>query len=449
MSPAYTLQALLDSQGHPFVVVDAAGRIRQINNSLRTFLKLQDSADTQRHCCGLDADPVTDCRHKRFFRDLEPYVGVYSFTDGKGGVHNARVQGFPLLDGDGTLYLGESIQPLAHAPGSSYMVGNSRAMQDLRSRLTQAASTDAAILLRGETGSGKELAARFIHDASARADAPFVVVDCTVLSEDLFESELFGHIKGSFTGATGNKTGLFELADGGTLFLDEIGELPISQQPKLLRALESGTFRRVGSTEVRHANVRVLSATHQNLQASIALGGFRRDLYYRLAVLPLAIPPLRERREDIPLLAEHILHKARESSGRSLQLEKETLIKLLGYSYPGNIRELHNLLQLGATLSPSGRIAAEHIPLPDPLDMGAQQPPAAAEAAPAATAPAAPSMPGLSPVEAAESHYIMDLLQRHSGSRKRVAANMNVSERTLYRKLKRYGLNRPHDPTGR
>ncbi|MBN2885142.1 MAG: sigma-54-dependent Fis family transcriptional regulator, partial [Chromatiaceae bacterium] len=298
----------------------------------------------------------------------------------------------------------------------------------------QAAATEAAVLLHGETGSGKELAADFIHRHSARARAPLVIVDCTVLSEDLFESELFGHLKGAFTGAHSDKTGLLELADGGTLFLDEIGELPLSQQPKLLRALESGSFRPVGATRARQARVRVVSATHRDLRAMVERGDFRQDLYYRLAVLPIALPPLRERREDIPLLVEHLLAELTPPGRPRPRLDAQALAKLLAHDFPGNVRELRNLVHLAAALSPSGAIGPESIrlPLPGP---GAP-PPSAVRATPL-------ELDGLSPLEAAEARQILDLMQTHHGNRRAVAGALAISERTLYRKLRRYRLNSP------
>ncbi len=430
------LHRLLEKQNRPFLMVDIDGRLIKVNSALESALGFKAGQLDNSPAALLDYNASQEPRYQRFFRDLEPFVETCTLKDAAGEPQQARVQGFPLLNSDGSLYLGESVELLSKGGNrDNEMKGRSEAFATLHGRLAQAAAGNAPVLLNGETGAGKELAARYLHTHSPRAKGPFVVVDCTVLTEDLFESELFGHVKGAFTGAAAPKTGLFQLADGGTLFLDEIGELPLSQQPKLLRALESGSFRPVGATSTRQADVRLVSATHQDLEARIRQGEFRQDLYYRMAVLPLRVPPLRERREDIPALAEHLLLSISKVSGREARLTREALIKLLGYGFPGNIRELRNLLHLGATLSPDGNIGAEHIQLPA---APAAQPTVLAEGTQTTPIPA-----GMSPVEAAEMGYLSDLLERHGGSRKMVAASMNISERTLYRKLKRYGLNHP------
>ncbi len=429
MALGVDLKSLLERQSRPFLIVNAAGTLFRVNHALETFLGYEIGGLKR-----LKGNPDAQARHQRFFHDLEPFVEHRTLRASDGKDLAVRVQGFPLLDTDGALYLGESVRPLCSAADDDQMLGDSAALQTLRERLVQAAATGAPVLLQGETGAGKELAARHLHKLSPRADKPFVVVDCTVLTEDLFETELFGHIKGSFTGASSNKTGLFELADGGTLFLDEIGELPLSHQPKLLRALETGSFRPLGATSMRNVDIRLVCATHQDLNALIQKGGFRQDLYYRLAVLPLRIPPLRERREDIPTLARHLLGQIHAADDQVFRLTRDALIKLLRYEYPGNIRELRNLLFLAATLSPGGDIDAKFIQLPS----------GGSDASSGITAPqnTGPRPVGRSPVETAECEYIEGLLQRHSGSRKLVAASMNISERTLYRKMKRYGLSR-------
>ena len=259
-----------------------------------------------------------------------------------------------------------------------------------------------------------------------------------MLAEDLFESELFGHERGAYTGAAGSKVGLFELADGSTLFLDEVGEMPLGLQVKLLRALESGTFRRVGGTRTLRSDVRLVCATNRSLQDMVERGEFRQDLYYRIAVFPVAMPSLRQRRPDIPLIAATLLERMAGMLGRQMKLSREAQIKLLHYDFPGNIRELRNILQLAAALSHGGVIGSEEIRLPE-------RSPLFAEAEDEDRLPAASEIAqdgnGFTPLQNMEVQYIQELLRRYNGRRSDVARAMGVSERTLYRKLKRFELN--------
>jgi DNA-binding NtrC family response regulator len=225
------------------------------------------------------------------------------------------------------------------------LVGQSVAMRALFARLSRVAQSQATVLIEGETGTGKELAAKAIHDASPRAEGPFVVIDCGALPENLLEAELFGHAKGAFTGALGSRLGAIEEADGGTVFLDEIGELPLNMQPKLLRVLESRMVRRLGETQHRTVDVRFISATHRDLRSMANNHAFREDLYFRLAVLPVTVPPLRERLGDLPLLIEHLLPEAARGT-----VSADLLRELAGRPWLGNVRELRNFLERAATL---------------------------------------------------------------------------------------------------
>jgi two-component system response regulator HydG len=226
------------------------------------------------------------------------------------------------------------------------LVGESEPVQRLLSQVRRAAATDATVLVRGESGTGKELVARMLHQHSPRKDGPFVVVHCAALAETLLESELFGHERGAFTGAVKRKLGRFELADGGTLFLDEIGEIPASVQTKLLRVLQEKEIQRVGGEETLKVDVRVVSATHRDLQAEVKAGRFREDLYYRLHIVPLTLPPLRERPEDIPLLARHFVAKHGPRVNKRVRgLEDSTLRALARHAWPGNVRELENVME--------------------------------------------------------------------------------------------------------
>jgi len=243
------------------------------------------------------------------------------------------------------------------------LVGNSGAMQQVYEMVGRIASTKTNVLIVGESGTGKELVARAIHSESHRADAPFVALNCAAIPESLLESELFGHVKGAFTGAVGNKAGLFESADGGTLFLDEVGELSLPLQVKLLRAIQEKTIRRVGGTSDRRVDVRILAATNRRLEDEVAAGRFREDLYYRLNVIQLELPPLRDRMEDLPLLVHHFVEKfARELAKPVRGISEEAMARLRAHAWPGNVRELENGIERAVALSRSEWIEAEALP---------------------------------------------------------------------------------------
>jgi two-component system response regulator PilR (NtrC family) len=254
----------------------------------------------------------------------------------------------------------------ARAEGTSqagvHLVGASAAMQRIQTTIEQVSTTDSTVLVSGESGTGKELVARAVHYASLRSDGPLVRINSGALTPSLLESELFGHVRGSFTGAIEDRPGLFALADGGTLFLDEVGELANETQVKLLRVLECGEYLPVGGREVRTCNVRVVAATNRDLKLMVKEGGFREDLYYRLAVIPLQLPPLRERLEDIPLLAGHLLARHAVKLRRDVTgFTQEAFKAMLAYSWPGNIRELDNRIQRGAALTTSGDITEQQL----------------------------------------------------------------------------------------
>jgi two-component system, NtrC family, response regulator HydG len=313
----------------------------------------------------------------------------------------------------------------AGAPGG--LIGRSLPFRRMLELVARVGPSDASVLLVGESGTGKELVARALHEASARASRALVVVDCASLPETLFESELFGHERGAFTGAHATRPGLVESAAGGTLFLDEVGDVPLAMQVKLLRLLESGTYRRVGSTELRHADVRLVSATHRNLRAMIAEGRFREDLYHRLSTFPIVLPPLRERREDIPLLARALL--ARVAPTRGLSLAPQALALLARHPFPGNVRELRNVIERAALLTDGELIQPDTIT----QALGAGQPWAAGTGAdapePAAGGPR-------NALRAGELAALRAALASHPGDRRALAEALGVSLRTLYRKLK-------------
>jgi DNA-binding NtrC family response regulator len=245
------------------------------------------------------------------------------------------------------------------------MVGASEAMKEIGTLIDRTASSDARVLITGESGTGKELIARAIHYNSARKDRPFVPVDCAVLSENLLESELFGHIKGSFTGAIVTKPGLFEVADGGSLFLDEIGNISLAMQSKLLRVIQEREFTPVGGTKLKKIDIRLIAATNQDLPEKIREGTFREDLFYRLNIVPIHLPPLRERTEDIPFLALHFLKKNCQEMGKNLKaLSPAALELLMRYSWPGNVRELENIIERAVIMTDEEVLLPQHFPFP-------------------------------------------------------------------------------------
>lgn len=309
---------------------------------------------------------------------------------------------------------------LGRHEGDHALVGASGAMEKLRTLIAKVAPTETTVLIRGESGTGKEVVARELHRLSTKSARPFVTLDCGATEESLALSELFGHERGAYTGADHGKHGLFELADSGTILVDEVGDAPMSLQSRLLRVLETGTFRRLGAEDSISVDVRILAATHQDLEAGVREGRFRQDLYYRLNVMTIQVPPLRDREGDVPLLVHHFLKQLRPAE--PLAVDPAAMRMLESYVWPGNVRELKNVMERAVILSDGKTIGVEDLPSNladastpwDGLD-GAR----------------VPSLPEI------EHRYVSALLQRFDGNRAKVASVLGISERTLYRKLRR------------
>ncbi len=344
------------------------------------------------------------------------------------GREHVDVEMLPIHDRNGELlYFVELLHPVPLASGVSSdkeMVGESPLFQKMVSKIARVGTSEASVLLLGESGTGKELAARAIHMASARKEKALVSLECAGLSDALFESELFGHIKGAFTGAINNKKGLVELANGGTLFLDEVGDIPLSMQVKLLRLIETGTFRPLGSAEVRRSDFRLICATHKNLYEMVKTGEFRSDLYYRINVFPILLPSLAERTADIPLLAKSLLSRVDPAGG--YRFTSKATKKLESLKYPGNIRELRNLISRALVMADTNVIDDQVIALaledaPDRVTFSADK--------------KSSSDSSWVDLKTHEKLYLEELMEAHADNKEEVAKILGISTRSLYRKL--------------
>jgi len=339
------------------------------------------------------------------------------------GQEYVDVETFPIADGEGRIrYLIETMKPseiASQAGPAPALMGRSPAFRRMLGLVERVCGSDTTVMLLGESGTGKERVAQLIHQRSPRVGKAFVPVECTGLPETLFESELFGHEKGAFTGAAYRKQGLVEAAEGGTLFLDEIGDVPPEVQVKLLRLLETRTYRRVGNPEVHRADFRLVCATNKDLAGLVAAGRFREDLYYRLNVFDIVLPPLRERREDIALLVRDAI--ARLAPERRITVDPETGVLLGDYDFPGNVRELRNIVERALLLMDGERLLPQHLP-PRCRDTGLEAP---------------PPLEGetILPLAEMERRYLARVAARYPGERRELARLLGLSERALYRKL--------------
>ncbi|MGB4248041.1 MAG: sigma-54 dependent transcriptional regulator [Pseudohongiellaceae bacterium] len=421
---AHDSARMLDGFDHPAILVSNTYQILAANDLyIRTFgaidtgstaycYKISHHYDKPCDQAG-ESCPLAACRKSGH---REKVLHIHNTPRGR---EHVDVEMLPILDDRGELkYFVELLKPVAHASAQTsteLMVGTSQKFNTLVEMINRVAPSDATVLLLGESGTGKELAAKAVHEASMRKDKPFVTVECAGLTETLFESELFGHIKGAFTGASYTRQGLVDAANGGTLFLDEIGDIPLPQQVKLLRLIETGTYRPVGSAEASSADFRLVCATHKNLRAMVQQGQFREDLFYRINVFPISLPALRERVEDIPLIARSLLGKIAPGRRFTLTTDAETLLKATRFS--GNVRELRNVLERAVLLSPTPEISARV--LSGCLDEGMLVDPVETPT----------TLPHL------ERQHLSKLLLEHGGDKHAVAELLGISLRTLYRKL--------------
>ncbi|MFU8837392.1 MAG: sigma-54 interaction domain-containing protein [Thiohalomonadaceae bacterium] len=459
---------IIDIIPDPFVVIDRDYKIVAANRHYLRHYGYNDADEVVgQHCYKIShrvdapcSEHGEHCPLETVFRTRQSTQVMHIHYDQYGAEEHVQLHSTPLFDDDGkVLYVGEYIYPLSKESEEPLLIGRSRPMLRLASLLQRVAQTSTSVLLQGESGVGKERVAEYLHQYSGRANFPFVIVDCGTLGENLIESELFGHERGSFTGANKQKIGLFEAAEGGSLFIDEIGELPLSLQTKLLRVLESGTIRRLGGTQYIRVNVRVIAATNRELLAMVDQGSFRQDLYYRLSAFPVHVPALRERLDDIALLAEHFLGKFEEGD-RFTPLSPEVVETLMDYDYPGNVRELRNIVERAAILARGEELLRpEHIvfdqPGRQPLPEGRSftlRPPQPCQhghvhghAVSASTAPTPSATPAsasrdrlLSRRDGRLDHEsVLHALQQSDGHRADAAKLLGVSERTLYRYVQR------------
>jgi transcriptional regulator with PAS, ATPase and Fis domain len=422
-----TIQAVIEAVEKPAIFITHDYSIEAVNQAYRDTYTTQVILGKSK-CYGVshnftkpcdqkgEACPLSSCK-----KTGKNSSALHIHKTGSGDTY-CNILMKPVKDNNGiTIGFLEILEKVDFASSFSSdrrLIGKSKPFQELLKMITRSANSNISILLQGETGTGKELAALSIHHASKRSNKPFIEVECTGLSEALFESELFGHEKGAFTGANTSKKGLVCMANGGTLFLDEIGDVPLSLQVKLLRLLETGTYRHVGSVEKKTANFRLICASHKNLEKMVEEGEFRQDLYYRIAGFPISLPTLKERRSDVSLLAEHLLLKSEFSSKR---FTTEALTALSQYHYPGNVRELKNIVQRSALLSDDDLINVEHLPhsiiVLNKDDNHSTN------------------------LISNEKEHITKLLNQFGNQPKTIADNLEISVRTLYRKLQKHQLN--------
>lgn len=435
------LQAILDSLTEGIVTIDDAGRVVGINRAACEILEVEPEEAIQGGCpcilgeetCASGSVLQTSIRQRRPIQEYEVEIKTPSGRHKVLSMNTAvlrdahdEAQGGVVLVRDVT-ELATLRRDLAQRNRLHHLVGKSRAMQEVFRLIEEVAKSDATVLIEGESGTGKELVARAIHHRSARAAGPFVAVNCSALAESVLESELFGHVKGAFTGAVRDKRGRFESAAGGTVFLDEIGDISQAIQLKLLRVLQERTIERVGDEESIRVDIRVVSATNRPLADLVAEGQFRNDLYYRLRVVPIELPPLRSRRDDVPILADHFIRRFAEQTGRPVTGIDETALGLmLDYAWPGNVRELENVIEYAFVKVREGSIQSQHLP------------PELRECVLASSK----STPQPQPIRRGDLTFdaVEDALAQSGWNISKAARRLQISRTTLYKRIKQFGL---------
>lgn len=451
------LISLVNSHEKPFVVINKNYQIMAVNAAYEKEYNIVLKESVGKMCYQVIRGRDTPCKQGG---DECPHHDIFTSPvinqapmhyDATHHSRQVNITAFPLKGSDNELYLGKCVDVVPQITNyfisSERMVGQSQCFSKCVRLLGVASNSDVPVLLNGDTGTGKELAASYIHQHSSRSSSPFQIIDCTVLSEDSFESEMYGHVTGAFSGCVGDKLGLFEMSDGGTIFLDKIGDLKLSLQSKLLRILESGMFRRVGGTKMRNTDVRIICATNKNLWELVAEGKFREDLYHRIACLNIRIPALSERMEDIPVISQALLDGINEAGGTSYYILPDTYECLKEYTYSGNIRELKNIIFIASTQCNGDEISVEIIK--NVLKSRHSTVDSAIAGQLDNMIPTINQIIEHSSASASlneiECLHMTELLKKYNGSRKECADALGISVRTLYRKLKKLGLSNPGD----
>ena len=424
------VQAMINSIEKPAIFIDMKYTILAVNEAYRDIYESEVVVGTSR-CFEISHGHSSPCDKHGEECPIQSCIKTER-TSNVVHIHNTEhgktycdILMRPIKDANGItmgfLEILDRINFAAADPRSNKMIGSSEPFKNLLTKINRAAKSEISVLLHGETGTGKELVAKALHESSRRAEKPFVVIECTGLNENLFESELFGHEKGAFTGATHAKSGLIEMASGGTVFFDEIADVPLSMQVKLLRLLETQCYRTVGGLKQRKADFRLICASHKNLFELVEQDLFRKDLYYRIAGFPISLPSLAERQSDIKALVMHFLG---HSELHHKKFSDAALSKLAQYNFPGNIRELRNIVEQAALLANEDIIEAQDLP----------------EHIFAKSSKLVTPNTGIVSLEEAEARYLQTLCEAQSMPIEELAEKLEVSTRTLYRKLQRFGL---------